>query len=101
MAYNIGEVCAGPEIQDLLDNHFRICAPGSANYSDGTLMYLRSSPNMDTAMQEQLTRNNQNKTVEVVWMQRAQKSEVTASCTLNCAATEKEGTNSLFKVISD
>lgn len=93
MAYNIGEVCAGPEIQDLLDNHFRICAPGSANYSDGTLMYLRSSPNMDTAMQEQLTRNNQNKTVEVVWMQRAQKSEVTASCTLNCAATEKEGTN--------
>lgn len=59
----------------------------------GTLLYLTSAPNMDTTMQNQLSLNNQNKTVEVIWMQRAQMSEVTTSCTLDCDGGEKEGTN--------
>lgn len=93
MSYNIGGVCAGPEIQDLLDNHFRVCSPQSQPYDIGTLMFVRSAANMDNAMQEQLTRNTQRRTVQVIWMQRAQKSEFTTSCTQNCDGGEKEGTN--------
>lgn len=95
MSYNIGQICNGPQIQDLLQNHFRTCSPHSMPYLQdmGTLLYLTSKPNMDSAMQDQLSRNGQNKTVEVIWMQRAQISETTASCTMNCEGGEKEGTN--------
>lgn len=93
MSYNVGSVCAGPAIQVLLQDHFRTCGPHGQPFDVGTLMFVRSAPNMDNVMQQQLTANTQRRTVQVVWMQRDQKSNVTESCTQNCDGGDEEGTN--------
>lgn len=93
MSYNTGQVCAAPQFQTMLDDHFRTCSPHSAPFSVGTLMFIRSQPNMDNVMQDQLTANTQRRTVEIIWMQRDQKSNVTESCTQDCDGGDEEGTN--------
>lgn len=101
MAYNIGEVCAAPALQSMLDDHFRICKPHNRPFDVGTLMFLRSGVNMDTAMQSQLTTNTQRRTVQVIWMQRQQKSDTSTSCTQSCTGGEEEGTNCTDYLITE